>query len=247
MENFESALKQNNLDFVESGVCGQMQINNQPVQYYAFESGEMALEAWKLAREVVSDVPAVLLPQGFNDDDQIFSGDTTEIENDLKKIESLNFSSWLNERWMDYDFENEEDDEMMAEAMPEPQPVHRFSFFNTLERSGGKAWLVFFPQIPFHHIPIYIQYGGWNACPFPCEHAMVIKHWYETYGAELVWVDGSTIEMFVKNPPTTYDEAFQIAKEQMAYCDDIVFQGTMTVERLAKILVDSTTWFFWWD
>ena len=31
------------------------------------------------------------------------------------------------------------------------------------------------------------------------------------------------------------------------YCDDIVSQGTMTLERLADCLKNGTVWYFWWD
>jgi len=86
-----------------------------------------------------------------------------------------------------------------------------------------------------------------DACPYPYEHAAVMKYWHQLYGAELIGITNDVIEMKVSNPPKTYQQAFELAKEQMAYCDDIVFQGTMTVERLAKLLVSATSWFFWWD
>ena len=48
-------------------------------------------------------------------------------------------------------------------------------------------------------------------------------------------MNASIVELYVKNPPSDFEQAFIVAKEQMAYCDDIVFQGTIAVERLAKI------------
>jgi hypothetical protein len=108
-------------------------------------------------------------------------------------------------------------------------------------------WLVDFAQIPHHEVPIYLQYGGWNACPEPAVHAAMLKRWRDRDGAILFGLSDAVLELYVQQPPTTEADAWVIAKEQMAYCDDIVFQGTMTVERLAKGLLNNPTWYFWWD
>jgi hypothetical protein len=38
-----------------------------------------------------------------------------------------------------------------------------------------------------------------------------------------------------------------LAKEQYAYCADIVEQGVGTIEALAATLLNGHIWFFWWD
>jgi hypothetical protein len=55
------------------------------------------------------------------------------------------------------------------------------------------------------------------------------------------------LEAHVSRPPTAFDAALELAREQYAYCPDIVDQGAMTVERLAQTLENETLWYFWWD
>jgi len=38
-----------------------------------------------------------------------------------------------------------------------------------------------------------------------------------------------------------------LAREQYAYCNDLVDQGTESVAALAAGLLDGTVWYFWWD
>jgi hypothetical protein len=33
----------------------------------------------------------------------------------------------------------------------------------------------------------------------------------------------------------------------LGYCEDVVLQGTLTLERLAATLLHGRVWFFWWD
>ncbi len=96
-------------------------------------------------------------------------------------------------------------------------------------------------------VPCYLKFGGWNECPFPAEHSAVMRRWQEKYGAEVVTVTHDTVEMRVKHPPKTRDEALALAREQFVYCADIVSQGTQTIEALAATLLNAPTWFFWWD
>ena len=139
--------------------------------------------------------------------------------------------------------------EYTGENISEPEPAHGFTLpYETISNKiYDKMQLVDFRDISFYEIPVYMQFGGWNACPFPEKHAAMLKHWNEMYDACFFGTDGAVLEMSAGNPPDTYEKAHILAKEQMAYCDDIVFQGTMTVERLAKTLVNSTAWYFWWD
>lgn len=96
-------------------------------------------------------------------------------------------------------------------------------------------------------VPCVLKFGGWNECPFPQEHAAVLKRWNEKYGADVTTVAGDILEMRVKRPPTSRAEALVLAKEQFVYCSDIVLQGTETIDALAANLLNSPAWFFWWD
>ena len=96
-------------------------------------------------------------------------------------------------------------------------------------------------------VPCHLKFGGWNECPFPAEHSALMKRWQEKYGAEVVTISHDTVEMQVRRPPETREEAMALAREQFIYCADIVSQGTQTIEALAASLIKAPTWFFWWD
>lgn len=220
---------------------------------YAEIAGKDAAESWEiLKQELKSGHPVVTnLPVSFQ------SVSESQIESDLAKYPHKDLQKWFEDNWRGYDFENEYDElieiyESMGQSLPpeaEPEPNHEFLIPRNIltKKFKPNIGIVAFFKIPFWEIPIYWQYGGWNACPYPDEQARIMKYWYDNYGAELWGLTEDTIEMKVKYPPQDRETAFKLAKEQMAYCDDIVFQGSMTVERLSKSLVQSTSWYFWWD
>ena len=93
-------------------------------------------------------------------------------------------------------------------------------------------------------IPAYLGVGNWNS---PEENVAIAKYWFEKHGATIVTVTGDTLEFVVTKPPTNREEAMTLAWEQFAYCNDIVTQGVGTVSDLAATLLNSSTWYFWWD
>jgi Domain of unknown function (DUF4253) len=104
--------------------------------------------------------------------------------------------------------------------------------------------------VPVQHpseVPLKLAFGGWNENPYPEEHAVVFRYFHEKYGAEPVCISGDVIEMKVLRPPQTKAEALALAEKQFIYCEDIVTQGTETIELLAASLLKGKKWFFWWD
>ena len=96
-------------------------------------------------------------------------------------------------------------------------------------------------------VPAYLGFGGWNSSPSPEQHVAILRYWHEKYGADIITLTNDTIECTVSNPPTTRQQAMELAREQFIYCSDIVTQGTLTISSLAASLQGGTTWFFWWD
>jgi hypothetical protein len=92
-----------------------------------------------------------------------------------------------------------------------------------------------------------LRYGNWNACPPPQVHVAVHRYWRERYGIELVSSQIDTLEFRVTNQPTDQETALALAREQYAYCNDIVDQGVGTLANLAATLMVSDYWYFWWD
>jgi hypothetical protein len=81
----------------------------------------------------------------------------------------------------------------------------------------------------------------------PEEHVALMRFWQRCFGAEVVGITRDVVEMWVGRPPANKIDALKLAKQQYLYCQDIVDQGTQTLESLAASLLDGTSWFFWWD
>lgn len=100
---------------------------------------------------------------------------------------------------------------------------------------------------PLWDLCAHIDYGGWNECPPAPVHAALHRSWHERFGAELAFVGPDTLELAVARPPATAAALRELAWEQFVYCPDIVYQGTGTLDALARELAGSPRWFFWWD
>lgn len=96
-------------------------------------------------------------------------------------------------------------------------------------------------------IPAFLKIGGWNDCPTAAEHTAIFKYWHQQYGLRVASVGGDVIELEIDRPPTTREQALQLAQQQFLYCPDIVYQGTQTIAALASTLLNGRVWFFWWD
>jgi len=107
--------------------------------------------------------------------------------------------------------------------------------------------MVLLPTANPWEVNAYLQYGGWNECPMPEVHCAVAKRWWDECGAYIASVNDSVVEYRVLRPIRDREQALAVATEQFLYCTDIVSQGTGTVEALAKALLDSSVWYFWWD
>lgn len=147
-----------------------------------------------------------------------------------------------------------EDDEwaMMAEEagtkLPKSKPNTKFScVFDVLSKKPKGVTVTLWPTTDGWAVPALMRYGGWNSCPMPHVQLALLRRWKEKYDAELVAIAGDVVELRVGKPPKHDAGALELAREQYSYCDDIVSQGTMTLERLAEGLKNGTVWYFWWD
>jgi hypothetical protein len=149
----------------------------------------------------------------------------------------------------------EEDDEWAMLAAEEGKKIPKSKpnkvFRGVLEVLSGKPLktvsIALWPTTEGWRVPALMRYGGWNSCPMPHVQVMLFRRWKEIYDAEPVVIAGDVVEMRVGRPPKTDEAALELAREQYSYCDDIVIQGTMTLERLAESLKGGTVWYFWWD
>lgn len=149
------------------------------------------------------------------------------------------------------DWEWEADDEdlpgeeshLYDDLAKEESPADEFSTFQDWKwHSVTITYLGFIPTRRSHEVPAFLRYGGWNCCPHPQEHVVLLERWEQVYGAEIVVVRPDVIEMRVGRPPQSREAALPLAEEQFAYCPT---EGTLSI--LATTLVGRRTWFFWWD
>lgn len=110
-----------------------------------------------------------------------------------------------------------------------------------------RVHILLLPAKASWEVPAWLRWGNWNACPPPENHVAAMRHWHERYGAELVGIDGDTLNLRVSRRPQTREEALALARDQYRYCPDIVDQGVRTLSALAATLMASDWWFFWWD
>ncbi len=95
----------------------------------------------------------------------------------------------------------------------------------------------------------YIPMGGWNACPNPEQMLAISKYWYGKYGAIPAAIAHDTVEYFVETRITQERDAWDVAKEHFAFCNDAVHECTYsgTLGELGDQIRNSTVWYFWWD
>jgi hypothetical protein len=110
-----------------------------------------------------------------------------------------------------------------------------------------KVYLTVIPTDDWTAIPAHLRWGGWNANPEPEWHIAALRSWRDRYGTELIGLSFDVMNLKVARQPPSRDEAIALAREQYAYCADIVDQGVGTISQLARDLMDEDWWFFWWD
>lgn len=94
-------------------------------------------------------------------------------------------------------------------------------------------------------VPAFLRFS--EDSNLPEEHVAVQKYWYERWGAELVSWSGAHAELRVARLPIDAIEVCHLAVEQDQYCPDLVAQNLGSVASLARILLHSRVWWFWWD
>ena len=103
------------------------------------------------------------------------------------------------------------------------------------------------PTAHSYEIPVYLDWGGWNACPSPLEIAAVGRYWEGTHGATLVAMGADKLEFSVTRRPANHAEAVVLLKEHLSFAPDNAELDQDMLEGLAAELQGSDYWFFWWD
>ena len=91
--------------------------------------------------------------------------------------------------------------------------------------------------------------GGFNDCPEPAVQTAVARYWWQRYRAVPFVLSSDTVEFMVGAPPTSVEDACDLALEQYIFCPDLVEQCMPDgdVNTLAAYLYNNSNWYFWWD
>lgn len=144
--------------------------------------------------------------------------------------------------------ETDNDEEAQWPDTPPRLPFVLTSAFDVVEQTPlDRCLIALLPSLQPADAPAYMRFGGWNACPSPSMHVAFLRDWGRRFAAVPAAMTNDVIECHVASPPQTPDDARALAREQVRYCGDIVWQGTQSVERLAIELWQSSHWYFWWD
>jgi hypothetical protein len=114
-------------------------------------------------------------------------------------------------------------------------------------RPFERVYIAILPTQDPTEVPAYLRWGGWNECPFPEQHVAAFRSWRDRYGVVPVAMSGDVLNLRAMSRPTTREEALGLAREQYAYCGDIIDQGVSTLSNLAAVLMNEDWWYFWWD
>lgn len=138
--------------------------------------------------------------------------------------------------------------EMVGTIEKNPRDIMS-SFSGIVNYKTGKSEECILAKIPTENpweVFAWLPFGGWNECPSNEEIIWIAKYWYEKHGAVPAVMTRDILE-FSAAPVKNEKAAADLALEQYAFCSDIVLQGVSTIGRLAGLLMQSSTWYFWWD
>lgn len=171
----------------------------------------------------------------------------------LRMAEGVDVASWFEAR-LDELLDGEElDSDRLGDwiserdartLMPVPYAVLRGG---VLDRFHDRIYLALVPTEHAWQAPAYLQNGGWNEVPEAAEQVAVLRYWNERHGARLRAFSSDVMELDVARLPADRDRSFALAREQFAFCNDVVDQGVGALRPLACALQVSRNWYFWWD
>jgi hypothetical protein len=136
----------------------------------------------------------------------------------------------------------------LGEWPSEPSPWPGLSIATDLYGEPlAKVYIAIIPTDDWTTVPAYLRWGGWGKCPDPEYHVAALRSWRARYGVELVGLSFDVMNLRTAKRPSTREIALALAREQYAYCSDIIDQGTGTLSALAATLMVSDWWNFRWD
>ncbi|HZN72913.1 MAG TPA: DUF4253 domain-containing protein [Micromonosporaceae bacterium] len=135
-------------------------------------------------------------------------------------------------------------DECADEVTASREPLDDDRFY----LAGSNGWIVLIQAAGGYEVPGLTGWasdGSWHVTP--ADAVAILRHWHDRYGAELVAMWPGVQELAVSRPPVDPAAAMAVARQQYAYCPDVISQGAGSLADLMAIQVRARRWFFWWD
>lgn len=140
--------------------------------------------------------------------------------------------------------------ELRSNPGPWPDQVNAMPTFPVLLdlRTGQPRETVCISTIPTQDnstIPAFLNFGGWNACPYPHVFVAALRKWNRDWSAEVVAISRDTMDIRFPRRPTTREAALELYFEMVALHSDTLMDGD-PAQFAAEVMV-SEYWQFWWD
>jgi Domain of unknown function (DUF4253) len=228
-------------------------------------AGEEALAWWRTLRAVSedtgywpvlieSDRPISLAQSSTSDGDPGNSDPEADAATGpagrLARAAELDAAEILNPGGATLDSLGDEQRRELLEAWPdEPYRIDRFSLPFSRTDQPKPVLVALVAAEHGWQVPALLDHGGWNLCPEPAAHSAVLRYWHDRYGADLVCMSYSSIELAMTRPPRTRSAALALAWEYASYCydsTDAVYQAD-DLASLAASLIDAEVMLAWWD
>ena len=164
--------------------------------------------------------------------------------------ELINASSYEGKRWLDEMLKEEQEDsehyqKILGNPSDKEYEIHKLNpeekHILLAEVPVSEPWQLF----------AWFPFSYYNNCPDNKTLANVGKYWFEQYGAVPTFIAHNMLGMTVPQPVSDA-QSLNLAKEQCAFCLDIVEDTEMqtiqqTIHALADSLRKSTVWNFRWE
>jgi hypothetical protein len=211
-------------------------------------SGQEAVDWWRRLNEVADRAGCQPVLMQSADEVRPFVEQGSPAQR-LAAVDELDPARTLNPRGVSWaDLDAAEQEEFLDRWPDEPERLDGFRL--VWDREGRPAPVIVALVVAEHgwQIPTMLSYGDWNTCPAPAVHGVVLRHWHERYGAELVGLVRDGMELALARPPRTRTDAMALAWEYAMYSlDGMDLYHADDLPDLAACLIDAETLRFWWD
>ncbi|MEV0297023.1 DUF4253 domain-containing protein [Nocardia sp. NPDC050710] len=128
------------------------------------------------------------------------------------------------------------------------QNFHSFDWTDIWETIGKTFYQMLLVPTPYPWlVPGLLGWdGACNAGIGWREHASVLRRWQQLWGSELIALESDMMWLRHLQPVDDRDTALSIALEAYLYCPDAVNQCHLSLDRLAKAMLEPM-WQLWWD